>query len=91
MYYPFKAAAKNYGRFDSFTAFCESVLEEKTFATLVLKPDLVTQLTQQLGSLAHGEVYIPTPYPFLSRGAPTSYDKGSWQVMLAIVGQFMSG
>ena len=46
----------------------ESVLEEKNFATLVLKPDLVTQPTQQLGSLAHGEVYIPTPYPSLSRG-----------------------
>jgi len=91
VYYPFSAAAKSYGTFDSISEFEKEILQDEDFSEYVLKPDHVQKLMKAVGSLSEDEVYIPQPYPFLGGNESIdSYDKGNIWVMLDLVSQLLA-
>ncbi|MEE9326657.1 MAG: T6SS immunity protein Tdi1 domain-containing protein [Cocleimonas sp.] len=88
IFYPFKAAAKSYGKFESVSAFEKIILQEAGFNEVVLKPAHVKNIETKLGKLSKEQVYIPSPYPFLGGGeSADSYKKGDIWIMLDIVSQ----
>lgn len=86
--HPFRKAAKSYGEFADIAAFEEQILREPGFAGYVLRDEHVALVRKHVGPLGEGEVYIPTPYPFIGGDdAPGSYSKGKVWVFLEIVAQ----
>ncbi len=86
--HPFKKAAKSYGSFPNVVAFEEAILKDPGFSAYVLRPSHAAAVTQLLGPLDEGEIYIPAPYPFQGgTEAPDSYSKGNVWVFMDIVAQ----
>ena len=91
VYYPFQAAAKSYGTFDSASEFEKEILQDEDFSEYVLRPDHVQEIIKAVGTLSEDEVYIPQPYPFLGGDESIdSYDKGNIWVMLDLVSQLLA-
>ncbi|MDN3577779.1 DUF1851 domain-containing protein [Chitinimonas viridis] len=88
--HPYKGAAKSYGSHKSVNAFEKSVLKEPGFEEYVLRPDHVLAVSQVVGELPQGHIYIPQPYPFLGGSdAPETYNHGDVWVFSHIVAQMM--
>ena len=90
VYYPFRAAAKNYGTFNSISEFEKEVLQEEGFSLYVLNNTSVKEISELIGTLNEHEVYIPSPYPFLGGDESlNSYEKGNVWIMLDVVNQLL--
>lgn len=86
--YPYLSRYKDYGVYDSPTAFQEEVLEDPYVRRAIFVEDLLPTLAERLGAAAPGEVYYPVPYEILGgSGAPETYDKGPLTVWAATVGR----
>ena len=90
VFYPFKAAAKSYGTFNSISEFEKEVLQDEGFSLFVLNADHVQEISKAIGTLNENEVYIPKPYPFLGGDEGVgSYEKGNIWTMLDVVSQLL--
>lgn len=86
--YPYLGRFKDYGFYDSPTAFQDEVLEDPYVRRAIFAEDLLPRLAERLGSCGPGEVYYPVPYEILGgSGEPDTYDKGALTVWASIVGQ----
>ncbi|MEV0684148.1 hypothetical protein AB0I35_09805 [Nocardia sp. NPDC050378] len=86
--HPFKAAAKSYGTFSGPGEFADTVLRDPGFAEYVMLPGHVAEIRALLGPLGDGQVYIPTPYPFLGGSMePTTYTVGDVWTFLDLVAE----
>ncbi|WP_394210194.1 T6SS immunity protein Tdi1 domain-containing protein [Enterovibrio calviensis] len=91
VFYPFKAAAKSYGTFNSTSEFEQEILQEEGFKHFVLNADHVREISELIGTLNEDEVYIPRPYPFLGGNENVeSYEKGNVWTMLTLVSQLLA-
>ena len=85
--YPFLQAYKNYGKFESVSAFEGAILMDPGFSEYVLKPTHQSAIRDRLGPLQAEEVYIPEPYPFLGgTEEPNTYNKGNFWAFASLVG-----
>ncbi|MEI6893627.1 MAG: T6SS immunity protein Tdi1 domain-containing protein [Colwellia sp.] len=90
VFYPFKAAAKSYGTFNSISEFEKEILQDEGFSQYVLNADHAQKISKAIGTLNENEVYIPKPYPFLGGDeSADSYEKGNIWTMLDLVSQLL--
>ncbi|WP_454300287.1 T6SS immunity protein Tdi1 domain-containing protein [Salana multivorans] len=86
--YPYLGRYKDYGVYETPTAFQEEILEDPYVRRSIFQEDLLPKLRERLGPCESGEVYYPVPYEILGgSGAPETYDKGSLTVWASLVGQ----
>ncbi|MET4097600.1 hypothetical protein [Arthrobacter sp. UYCu712] len=92
VHHPLLNAYKSYGSFGSLSDFEKSLLLDPDFAVFVLRIDFQREIEAWLGQLEGDQVYIPTPYPFMSGDSddPAAYDKGDVWVFLSIVHQMLN-
>ena len=78
-----------FGEYDSPQAFLNEALRRKDVVRVILRPEAVRDLSQNLGSLQNGEVWFPMPFPFLGgkRDNLDCYQNGTLQDLLEMTGQ----